>query len=92
MAVKRVTKYGENVLNIKTKPIIFSEIKENLPNILQDMFDTCKALNGVGLSANQIGLNLRLAVIIIMENEQEKRFVLINPEIIDKKNQSVFFM
>ena len=82
MAIKRILKYGEGVLMRKIKPVNFAEIKQRLPNILKDMWDTCIATKGAGLSANQIGLDLRLAVIMFTEKEIEKRFVLINPKII----------
>jgi peptide deformylase len=84
MAIRRITKYGEDILRRKTKPVRFSDIKDKLPHILKDMWDSCFAVKGVGLSANQIGLDLRLAIIIITENEKEKRFVIINPEIAAK--------
>ena len=49
------------------------------------MFDTMDAVGGIGLAANQIGLDLRLAVIKIKrEDEEPLSIVIINPEIVEK--------
>jgi len=85
MAIKRITKYGEKILEKKTRKVNFEELKKNLPAILADMFDTMDAVGGIGLAANQIGLDLRLAVIKIKrEDEEPLSIVIINPEIVEK--------
>lgn len=85
MAIKRITKYGEKILQKKTRKVNFEELKKNLPAILADMFDTMDAVGGIGLAANQIGLDLRLAVIKIKrEDEEPLSIVIINPEIVEK--------
>ncbi|MDD5210381.1 MAG: peptide deformylase [Elusimicrobiales bacterium] len=85
MAIKRICKYGEKILEKKTRKINFDELKKNLPAILVDMFDTMDAVGGIGLAANQIGLDLRLAVIKIKrEDEEPLSIVIINPEIVEK--------
>ena len=71
MAILRVTKYGENILRQKLKPVDFKTIEPLLPNLLKDMEETCLAVRGVGLAANQIGLEYRLAVILIPESDEE---------------------
>ncbi len=45
------------------------------------------AHDGVGIAAPQIGKNLQMAVVEVDEND---RFDLINPQIIDRKGKSVF--
>jgi peptide deformylase len=87
MPVKRIVKYGADILNRKTKQVNFSDLKPDLPHILKDMWDSCFALKGTGLAANQIGLDLRLAVIVMGEKEQQKKYVLINPKIVEKGGQ-----
>ncbi|MDP2866848.1 MAG: peptide deformylase, partial [Elusimicrobiota bacterium] len=85
MPIKRIIKYGEKILEKKTKKVNFEELKKNLPAILADMFDTMDAVGGIGLAANQIGLDLRLAVIKIKrEEEAPLSIVIINPEIVEK--------
>ncbi|MDD6153776.1 MAG: peptide deformylase [Elusimicrobia bacterium] len=93
MAILRVTKYGEDILRQKLKPVDFETIKPILPKLLQDMEETCLAVRGVGLAANQIGLDYRLAVILIPESDEEnaplKRYVIINPEIVSMRGEKL---
>lgn len=93
MAILRVTKYGEDILRQKLKPVDFETIKPILPKLLQDMEETCLAVRGVGLAANQIGLEYRLAVILIPESDEEnaplKRYVIINPEIVSMRGEKL---
>lgn len=85
MAIRRITKYGERILAKKTKKVAFDEIKKALPALLADMFETMEAVGGAGLAANQIGLDLRLAVIKInREDEPPLSIVIINPELAEK--------
>jgi peptide deformylase len=85
MAIRRITKYGEKILAKKTKKVAFDEIKKALPALLADMFETMEAVGGAGLAANQIGLDLRLAVIKInREDEPPLSIVIINPELAEK--------
>ncbi len=93
MAILRVTKYGENILRQKLKPVDFKTLEPILPKLLQDMEETCLAMRGVGLAANQIGLEYRMAVILIPESAEEnaplKRYVIINPEIISMRGEKI---
>lgn len=93
MAILRVTKYGEDILRQKLKPVDFETIKPILPRLLKDMEETCLAVRGVGLAANQIGLDYRLALILIPESDEEnaplKRYVIINPQIISMRGEKL---
>ncbi len=93
MAILRVTKYGEDILRQKLKPVDFETLKPILPKLLKDMEETCLAVRGVGLAANQIGLDYRLALILIPESDEEnaplKRYVIINPEIISMRGEKL---
>jgi len=85
MAILRICKYGEKILEKKTRKVNFEEVKKSLPALLANMFETMEAVGGAGLAANQIGLDLRLAVISIKRGEEEPlNIVIINPEIVEK--------
>ena len=85
MAIRRICKYGEKILEKKTKKVNFYEIKKELPSLLADMFETMDAVGGAGLAANQVGLDLNLAIIkILREDEAPLSIVIINPEIMEK--------
>ena len=83
----RITKQGETVLKTPSDPIDYDKFKAKLPKLLEDMWETMYAANGVGLAAPQVGLNLRLAVIDVRPEGKPERFVLINPKIIKKEGK-----
>ncbi len=94
MAILKIHKYGEDILEKKCERINFNLMEGKLPKIIEDMTQTCLAMQGVGLAAPQVGLDMSLAVIMLPvddgpskpENERlYKRYVLINPEISSSK-------
>ncbi len=93
MAILRVTKYGEPILRQKLKPVKYEDIAPQLPQLLADMEETCLAVHGVGLAANQIGLPLRLAVILLPNPDDEDapptRYVIINPKILAMRGEKL---
>ncbi len=84
MAVMRITKHGEKVLKTVSVPVDYDKIKPKLAKLLKDMWATMYSVNGVGLAAPQIGLNIRLCIIDVRPEGKSQKIVLINPEIIDK--------
>ncbi len=95
MAILKIRKYGEDILEKKCERINFNLMESKLPKIIDDMTQTCLAMQGVGLAAPQVGLNMSLAVIMLPVDENGpskpeserlyKRYVLINPEISSSK-------
>lgn len=61
-------------------------ITDELVQLLEDMYETMMAHDGVGIAAPQIGKNLQVAIV---EVDEEDRFELINPEIIESSGESV---
>ena len=89
MAIRRICKYGEKILEKKTKKVDLDAIRKDLPALLADMFETMEAVGGAGLAANQIGLDLRLAIISIKrEEEPPVNIVVINPEIVERSGSA----
>ena len=76
MALREVRKKGDEVLNKKCKEV--KAFDERLSILLDDMYDTMKESDGVGLAAPQVGILKRACVIDVGEGKIE----LINPEII----------
>lgn len=65
MAVVPIRIVGDPVLHTPTEPVPVGpdgSLPDDLPALIQDMFDTMDAANGVGLAANQIGVAKRLFV------------------------------
>jgi peptide deformylase len=56
----------------------------DLPALVADLFETCRAAPGIGLAAPQIGVNRRVAVIdLSVGADPGARIVLLNPEIVE---------
>jgi len=80
VAVLPIRKYGDEVLRRRTEPI--TAFDESLQKLIDDMVDTMYAAPGVGLAANQVGINRRVAVIDLSIGKRPGELhVLINPEI-----------
>ena len=72
--------YGQGVLKKEAEEI--DNTYEGLPQLIQDMFETLKKSEGVGLAAPQVGV-LRQIVVIDVGDEDAQPLVLINPKIIE---------
>ena len=77
MAKLNIVKVGDETLRTKCRPV--DKITPRTLQLLDDMVETMRAANGVGLAAPQIGVLRRIVVIEVEEGEVIE---LINPEII----------
>ncbi len=78
-------KKDEKFLRRKTAPVDLASFdKKTLRALVRDMKQIMRRADGVGLSANQIGLNMRLFVAEMpaQQGEGNKFYVIINPEIV----------
>jgi len=62
-----------------------AKIDSSTQKLIDDMIDTMRAANGVGLAANQVGI-LQKVVVIEIPDEDEVR-VLINPEVTRREGE-----
>ena len=77
MAKLKIVKFGDPLLRKVSRPV--EEITPRILTLLDDMIETMRAAEGCGLAAVQVGVLRRIAVI---EVEEGKVYVLINPKII----------
>ena len=88
MAIRRILRYGERELREPSKEVV--KVSRKIQDLVQDLLDTMyNAQNGVGLAAPQIGVNLRVFVIDVRENDILNPIVFINPKIIKKSGEVV---
>jgi peptide deformylase len=86
MAVKKILRMGDARLLRRAEEVTNFDGAE-LQELLIDMRDTMQALDGVGLAAPQIGINLRIVIFGVESNprypdaESVPQTVLINPVI-----------
>lgn len=79
--------HPNDVLRTQCTPV--AAMNDQLDQLLNDMFDTMYAAEGVGLAATQVGQTQRFCVVDVSE-EGNQPLVLINPEIIDSKNSIIW--
>ena len=84
MALLKVREIGDPVLRSKAKEI--DEVNKKTNDLIDNMFETMYAEEGVGLAAPQVGMLKRIAVVDIRE---ENKIILINPEIIEEEGKAI---
>lgn len=72
-----VLKLGNELLRQKSVPV--TEVNDEIRTLINDMFETMFASEGVGLAAPQIGKLIRL---FVLQSTDEVKRVFINPQII----------
>ena len=77
MAKLRIVKEGDEILRKRCRPI--EEITPKVLRLLDDMAETMRAAQGVGLAGPQVGILRR---IVVIEVEEGNLIELINPKII----------
>ena len=82
MAIRAIRVIGDSVLNKKCKEV--KEVNDRTKVLIEDMIDTMREANGVGLAAPQIGVLKR---IVVIEIEPENVYVLINPVILEQDGE-----
>jgi len=86
--IHEVVKWPHPVLAKRGEEV--TEFDAKLKKLVEEMFDSMYAAQGIGLAAPQIGLSQRITVIdcSFKKNPKEK-IALINPEIIDRRGKQV---
>jgi len=88
MTIKKILTYPNPVLRQKVKTV--TSFDDSLKQLAADLAETMYAAPGAGLAANQIGVCLRVVVLDVSTDEEEKKhLVLVNPEIIEKEGCQV---
>ena len=81
-----IVKFGDPILEKPGAPV--KKFDAEMEQLVEDMFASMYAAQGVGLAAPQIGLSLRLTVIDVTAGKNpEAKIVLANPEIIHAEGE-----
>ncbi|WP_028855639.1 peptide deformylase [Psychrilyobacter atlanticus] len=75
--IYEIKTYGDSALRGENKNI--EEVDDSIKEILDSMVETMRNINGVGLAAPQVGINLKM---FVMEAEEGIIRKIINPEFI----------
>lgn len=82
MALRNIVFEGDPILRKQCRPA--GEVTPRIQMILDDMLETMRDANGVGLAAPQVGIMRRMFVI---EPEPERVFFFVDPEIISMEGE-----
>jgi len=86
----------DKILRQKTQPV--ARFDADLQRLIDDMIETLREANGVGLAAPQIGRPIQLAVILTLPEEDDEGneiedtrelYVIINPEVFWRSKEMV---
>ncbi len=82
MAVLKILKYPDPRLRIKAQPV--TVIDDEVRQIIEDLYETMYAAQGVGLAATQVNIHKQIFTIDVSETRNQRACIL-NPEIISKE-------
>jgi peptide deformylase len=83
-----IVKYPDPVLAEKAKPVTVFDAK--LQKLVDDMFESMYAAEGIGLAAPQIGISKRIYVVdLSVGKNPEEKLVLINPEVVSHEGKQI---
>lgn len=80
----RIYTWPDNILKKKCRPV--KVVDGNIRRLLDEMLFLMQEFKGVGLAANQVGLDLSLIVV----EDREKFIKLVNPKIVGEEGQISF--
>jgi peptide deformylase len=90
--IREVLTYPDKRLKLKSSNVVLFD--DNLNSLLDDMYETMRAKDGVGLAAIQIGMPLNVLIInpVTEDGEQFKDDLLeiINPKILSSSGSTLF--
>jgi peptide deformylase len=80
--IRSIVKLGNPVLEARAQMV--TAFDRALDDLVQDLFDSMYANQGVGLAAPQIGISLRVLVVDVSSDEQPgAKLALVNPVALD---------
>lgn len=82
MAIRKIVTVEDSVLRKTSRPVV--KFDEKLWSLLDDMKDTLKKADGVGLAAVQVGILRRIVIVDVGDGNPVE---LINPEIVEQSGE-----
>ena len=84
MALLPILRYPDPRLHTVAKPV--KEVDDRIRQLADDMLETMRASDGVGLAATQVDVHERVIVMDTSETHDQPQ-VLINPEIVERSTE-----
>lgn len=89
MSLLPITLYGDKILRKKTSKV--TVVDNETIELIRDMFATMRNANGIGLAANQVGVDKQIFVLDISKVEgfeDTKPMTVINPKIRERSEEN----
>ena len=86
MAILEVLRFPDERLRTVAKPV--EKVDNEITKLVEDMFETMRDENGIGLAATQINVHKRVVVMDVTE-DQDNPLVFINPEITHMEGKTI---
>jgi peptide deformylase len=86
MAKLDVLRFPDQRLRKKAKPV--EQVDDDIRRIVDDMYETMYAENGVGLAATQVNIHKQIIVMDVSKDSKEP-MCFINPEVIEKAGSKI---
>ena len=86
MAILEVLRFPDERLRTVAKPV--DKVDGEIKKLVEDMFETMRDENGIGLAATQVNVHKRVVVMDVTE-DQDNPLVFINPEITHMEGKTI---
>ena len=84
--ILKIVKYPEPVLSQPGEPV--TEFDAELKKLVDDMFETMYASQGIGLAAPQVAVSKRVTMVDLSQGKDPaQKLVLVNPEVIFREGK-----
>ncbi len=90
MAVLDLVMGPDPIFRKKAEPV--GSVTDEVRRIMDDMLETLHFEHGIGMAANMVGILKRVIVVEVDENGEKKKFLMADPEIIEKSEEKQIFM
>ena len=84
MSVLKIELLGSEVLRRRAEEIV--DIDHDLRRLVRDMFETMYAAEGIGLAGPQVGVNRRV-IVVDVGDEESAPMALINPAVVEASGE-----
>ncbi|MCP4197206.1 MAG: peptide deformylase [Proteobacteria bacterium] len=89
MALLEIVVYPDERLQSESEPV--AEVNDQVRKLIDDMAETMYTAPGIGLAANQVGINQRIIVVDVEYSDVAPNLIaLINPEITESEGEIVW--
>ena len=79
MAIRKIVTEGDDILRKHSREV--SEVTDRIRETMQDMLETMRSEQGVGIAAPQVGIMRRM---FVAEPEPERVYFMINPVMLEQ--------